>query len=184
MSTSTTSALAPGVRMEIAERLLRTARWTLWASLLAVLNALLQFVAPGKNFFIGFGVTATQSAPMAGLLVTLAAAAVLTILGEIGGRRQLWALLLALALYAGDAILITKVHDTVDWLGFLVHVVIFFLLWQSVRVISDWDALERLEAKKPSTIPAAPVEREVSTQTANDMLKDLNLEMKSTQGRK
>ncbi len=184
MPTTAVAPLAPGVRTELTQRLQRAARWATWAAILAVVNAGLQFIFPGKQFFIGFGVTAAIGAPVPALLVTLLGAAALIALGELGSRRILWALLAAIALVAGDAVLTTRVYAAPDWFGFLWHVAVVIFLVQAIRVINDWEVLERLEAKSPSTVTEGPRAKELTTREANDMMRDLNLDMKSTRGKK
>ncbi|MCI0340809.1 MAG: hypothetical protein L0216_06600 [Planctomycetales bacterium] len=151
-------------RLRIEQTFARGASEFHWIAGLAVLNSVLFWNAVGLVFIFGLGVTdvvdqhfvrAYRSGTMPrgtamtqALALDVLASAPFVAFGWFARRRQEWAFLVGMALYAADGVLLAIRAVQLDWLGVAFH---GFLL---VGIFQGWLALRSLRAAGPE--PRSP----------------------------
>ena len=110
------------------------ASWYYWVAGLSVINTLLSVFGAGIQFLFGLGITQVADAfgqqldgggKFAALIVSLVAAGVLVLFGVFANKRQTWAFVVGLPLYALDAVILLLFRD---WIGVAFHAYVIFRL--------------------------------------------------------
>lgn len=145
------------------------ASWFFWIGGLSILNTIIFFLDGSITFTVGLGVTQlidgfsyglAQNAGanenlvrIIGLVLDLAIAAIFIAAGVLGLKRQRWAIIAGMALYALDTIIFIAFKE---WLGVVFHVVALAGLWGGLNAILQ---LKKLEESSPiafASLPAMP----------------------------
>ncbi len=137
-------------KLQMAAALARikpSASWFDWIAILSVVNGAIALGNGNWNFLLGLGVTtvlnayarAGQISPTLSLAVTVVVAAFFWLMGRFAKSGQKWALILGMALYALDGILIVPYEL---WLMIAFHVYALIMLARAFGAISALEAVK------------------------------------------
>jgi hypothetical protein len=131
------------------------ANWFFWIAALSLVNSVILLLGKNWGFVIGLGITqfidaigsklAEEIGPLSkavALLADLVAAGVFVLFGVLARKRQVWAFLVGMVLYALDGLLFILVAD---WLSVAFHA---FALW---GIYGGLKAMKGLSASPPAT---------------------------------
>ena len=111
-------------------RLARSAKWFYWIAGLSLVNAF----AVKQNFGFVLGSGAVEAAPAFGLTaevaIDVAVIGGFALLGLLASRRQTWAFILGMVLYAADGALYLVVQD---YIPAIFHLIVLYALYGGVR---------------------------------------------------
>lgn len=123
----------------------RGASWFDWIAGLSVVNAVIAMAQGGIHFVVGLGITQVVTALTArggtvgvviGLVITLAAAGFFILMGHFTKQGQKWALIVGLAFYGLDALLVLVAQD---WLALAFHGYAIFMLAKAFSAINLYE---------------------------------------------
>lgn len=122
------------------------ASWFYWIAGLSLVNSIAAFLGSDWRFILGLGVTQIidlfgSQMGGAGKVVTIgldvAAAGVLILLGVFGNKRQLWAFIVGLVLFALDSVVFLIGGD---WIGVAFHAFVLYCLFRGLQACRSLNA--------------------------------------------
>jgi hypothetical protein len=136
--------------------------WFFWIAGLSIINSIVFLFGGSFMFIFGLGVTqlvdaitsslADEGGPVIGLILRVFGfgidtiiAAIFIVCGFLGRKRLLWAVIVGIALYAFDLLMLLIVGD---WVGILFHAWALWCLIRGAKAIID---LAELEKSRPGT---------------------------------
>lgn len=160
--------------------------WFFWIGGLSILNTVIFFFNGSLTFVVGLGITQlidgfsyglAQNAGanenlvrIVGLGLDIAIAALFIAAGVLGLKRQRWAIIAGMALYALDTIIFIAFKE---WLGVVFHVVALAGLWGGLNAINQ---LKKMEESSPiafASLPAMPSTPAVAPLKASNLARAL-----------
>ena len=140
------------------------ARWFFWIAGLSVVTSLISLWGGGYAFFLSLGTTqvidgfakglATElgdSVRIVGLVLDIFVAGMCALIGWFALKRQLWAFVVGLALFAVDALILLAFQV---WISFIFHALVIFWIFRGYQAARSLAALEgEIQAAAP---PAPP----------------------------
>ena len=140
------------------------ARWFFWIAGLTVVTSVLALTGAGYAFFLSLGATQFidgvakglssefgDTVRIVGLVADIAIAAVFALLGWFAYKRQLWAFLVGMAIFALDALLLLVFQV---WISFIFHAVVTYWIFRGYQAGRALAALER--NTESEAMPPAP----------------------------
>ncbi|MBC8001323.1 MAG: DUF4339 domain-containing protein [Opitutaceae bacterium] len=115
------------------------AQWFFWIAALSVINTISAFSGGSFGFVIGLGVTQAiarqavngeSSGKLIALILNLIAVGFFVFIGVFARRRQAWAFLAGMVLYALDGLIFLLVKD---WLGVGFHAFALWCIWMGFQ---------------------------------------------------
>ena len=122
------------------------ASWFYWIAGLSLINSLLSLAGTEWGFILGLGITQLfdgiggalgPAGKLVAFAMNLITASVLIVFGVLAARRQTWAFVVGMALYAMDALLFLLVLDI---LGLAFHGVALFFLYRGLAACRELNA--------------------------------------------
>ncbi|MGA2630691.1 MAG: hypothetical protein ABSG54_10810 [Terriglobia bacterium] len=146
--TVTPSQLIELQKLATAKRIQVGANWFFWIAGLSLVNSVIALAGGGTRFVLGLGITQVvdaiaQQANMGKgvpLVVDLVAAGIFVPFGLQARKRQNWAFLVGMILYALDGLLFVLVKDI---LGIGFHLFALFFIYKGMKANEQLGALER-----------------------------------------
>jgi hypothetical protein len=140
------------------------ARWFFWIAGLSVITSLISLWGGGYAFFLSLGTTqlidgfakglATElgdSVRIVALVLDIFVAGICALIGWLALKRQLWAFVVGMALFAVDALILLAFQV---WLSFIFHALVIFWIFRGYQAARSLVALEgEIQAQTP---PAPP----------------------------
>jgi hypothetical protein len=139
--------------MKAETQLKGAAGWFFWVAGLSLINSLVHLFGGNLNFAIGLGITqlidgmaaelATDFGSMiqpAAFVINAGIAGLFVLFGVLGGKKQTWAFVVGMLLYALDGLLFLLVSDYLS-VGF--HLFVLFWLFGGPRAIKKLDEIEK-----------------------------------------
>jgi hypothetical protein len=147
-------------RSDLERRIKSNVDWFFWIAGLSVINSVIFLFGGSYAFIFGLGVTqlvdaiissiADEVGPIVGLIlrvfgfgIDIVILAIFVACGYLGRKRLLWAVIVGIALYVFDILLLLIVTD---WVGILFHA---WVLWCLIRGAKAIIALAELEKSRP-----------------------------------
>jgi hypothetical protein len=140
------------------------ARWFFWIAGLTVGTSLLALTGGGYAFFLSLGATQFidgvakglshefgDTIRIVGLLADISIAGVFGLLGWFAYKRQLWAFLVGMAIFALDAMILLVFQV---WISFIFHALVTFWIFRGYQAGRALAALER--TPEGGIMPPAP----------------------------
>lgn len=140
------------------------ARWFFWIAGLSVITSLISLWGGGFAFFLSLGTTqvidgfskglATElgdSVRIVGLVLNIFVAGMFALIGWIALKRQLWAFIVGMALFAVDALILLFFQV---WISFIFHAVVIFWIFRGYQAARTLVSIER--ETQTATPPAPP----------------------------
>jgi len=135
-------------KQAMARRIQSGANWFFWIAGLSLVNSVIALAGGGTRFVLGLGITQVvgaiaQQANMGKgvpLVVDLVAAGIFVPFGLQARKRQNWAFLVGMILYALDGLLFVLVKDI---LGIGFHLFALFFIYKGMKANEQLGALER-----------------------------------------
>ncbi|HXD00367.1 MAG TPA: DUF4339 domain-containing protein [Verrucomicrobiae bacterium] len=133
------SPAADGNNLVLERRALRSARWFYWIAVLSLINTFIAASGQGVVFLVGLAVTQYIyyfSAQLGsggngvGIVLSAVVAGLFAMLGFFASKRNAWAFIVGIVLYAGDALLAMPAGD---WLSVGFHVFVLYLLFLGLK---------------------------------------------------
>jgi hypothetical protein len=156
------------------------ARWFFWIAGLTVVTSLFTLSGGGYAFFLSLGATQFidgvakglsnefgEGVRVAGLVLDIVIAGIFALLGWFAYKRQLWAFLVGMAVFAVDALILLVAQV---WISFLFHALVTYWIFRGYQA---GRALAALERSPESVMPPAPPD--FSQETAAAPVTTLNL---------
>lgn len=160
--------------------------WFFWIGGLSILNTIIFFFNGSITFTVGLGVTQiidgfsyglAQNAGanetlvrIIGLALDLAIAALFIAAGVLGIKRQRWAIIAGMALYALDTIIFVAFKE---WLGVVFHVVALAGLWGGLNAINQLKKMEESSPLAFASLPAMPAAPAVAPMKPSNLARAL-----------
>jgi len=160
--------------------------WFFWIGGMSILNTVIFFLNGSLTFVIGLGVTqlidgfsyglaqnagANQNlVRIVGFGLDIAIAALFIAAGVLGIKRQRWAIIAGMVLYALDTFIFVAFKE---WLGVVFHVVALAGLWGGLNAINQ---LKKMEESSPiafASLPAMPSTPAVAPLKASNLARAL-----------
>lgn len=139
------------------------ARWFFWIAGLSVVTSLISIWGGGYAFFLSLGATQVidgfakglaaelgDSVRIVGLVLDVLVAGMFVLIGWIALKRQLWAFVVGMALFAVDALILLAFQV---WISFIFHVVVIFWIFRGYQAARSLVALEREIQTAPPPAP-------------------------------
>jgi predicted nucleic acid-binding Zn ribbon protein len=144
-------------RLALEQRLKNGANWFFWIAGLSAINSILYATGSTTSFIFGLGVTQVVDVFVAALVQELGAGSevvrvigwganllivgFIILLGVLGRKRQRWAMILGMALYLVDALILLYFKD---YLSAVFHAYALFGLWTGFRAIKLLEEFEKV----------------------------------------
>jgi hypothetical protein len=138
------------------------ARWFFWIAGLTVVTSLFTLSGSGYVFFLSLGATQFidgvakglsnefgEGVRIAGLVLDLLIAGAFALLGWFAYRKNLWAFVVGMAIFALDALILLVAQV---WISFLFHALVTYWIFRGYQAGRALAALER----NPEVTPPAP----------------------------
>ena len=139
------------------------ARWFFWIAGLSVVTSLISLWGGAYAFFLSLGTTqvidgfakglATElgdSVRVIGLVLDIFVAGMFVLIGWIALKRQLWAFVVGMALFAVDAFILLAFQL---WISFIFHALVIFWIFRGYQAARS---LVALEGEMQAATPPAP----------------------------
>jgi hypothetical protein len=140
---------------QLQDRALSGARWFFWIAGLSLITSLVALSGSNWGFVLSLGITQVIDgiAKVSGadgvgkaiaLVLDLSIAGVFVLFGVLAGKKQLWAFILGMVLFALDALILLLVQD---WIGVAFHAYALFSIFggfQACRKFLDLQAQARI----------------------------------------
>jgi len=139
------------------------ARWFFWIAGLTVGTSLVAMFGGGYAFFLSLGATQFidgvakglskefgDSVRIAGLVLDILIAGIFALLGWFAYKRQLWAFLVGMGIFALDALILLVFQV---WISFLFHGLVTYWIFRGYQA---GRALAALERNPEGVLPPAP----------------------------
>jgi len=156
-----------GQRLQLAHRMKSGANWFFWIAALSMITSILSISGASWRFFLSLGITQFIDGFAVGLSSTVGTAglvigivldifitAIFAGLGVLAGRKQLWAFVLGMVLFALDALLLLFFFDVI---AILFHGLAIFYIFRGFQAARELVTLERADALQPPA-PPQPVQ--------------------------
>jgi hypothetical protein len=135
-------------KLALARRIQSGANWFFWIAGLSLVNSVIALAGGGTRFVLGLGITqivdaiARQANMGTGVpvVVDIIAAGIFVPFGLQARKRQNWAFLVGMILYALDGLLFMLVKDI---LGIGFHLFALFFIYKGMKANEQLGALER-----------------------------------------
>jgi hypothetical protein len=125
-------------RQEVDAGIRRGANWFYWIAILSVVNSVIGLGGSNARFIVGLGMT--DMAGAARSIVSAIAVGGVVSLGYFANKRQKWAFIAGMALYAADAAILISLQQ---WLSAAFHAFVLYLLWEGFKRIAEDEELAR-----------------------------------------
>lgn len=148
---------------DLEQRYKSGARWFFWIAGLSVITSIVSVSGAGFSFFLSLGTTqvidafakgmATElgdSIRIAGLVLDIFVAGIFALIGWIAYKRQLWAFIVGMSLFAVDALILLAFQV---WVSFIFHALVLFWMFRGYQAGRK---LLELEREIQATPPAPP----------------------------
>lgn len=172
---SATSGQSPSPldqRMRLQNRLRSGASWFYWIAALSLINGILIEVGSSINFIFGLGVTQLVDAlvfmfgqdlnsdsflvlRILGWVMILLIIVIFILFGVFAYKRQRWAFIAGIVVYALDALLILFIWEQPDLLSFAFHLIALWSLVRGFRTIGQLESLENT-MRQSGLLPPEP----------------------------
>jgi len=146
-------------KQKLLNRLRSGASWFYWIAALSVINTILIEFGSTINFIFGLGITQIIDAlvfqwgfdldPDAftvlrvfGLAITLLIVLIFVLFGVFANKRQRWAFIAGMIVYAIDALAVLFIWEQPDFLAFAFHLFVFWGLIRGLRAINQLEQLD------------------------------------------
>lgn len=142
-------------RRRLESRFKGGASWFFWVAALSIINTVIVLAGGHWGFIFGLGVTQivdgvalavadgaqgpATSAQMVGFAINLVIAGCVVLFGVLAQRRQSWAFVVGMVLYAMDGVLLLAAGD---WLGAAFHGWVLFGLANGLRALRKLSELD------------------------------------------
>lgn len=159
-------------KQKLMNRMRSGASWFYWIAALSVINTILIEFGSSINFIFGLGITQIidalvfqwgfDLAPDAftvlrvfGLAITLLIVLIFVLFGIYANKRQRWAFIAGMIVYAIDALAVLFVWEQPDFLAFAFHL---FVIWGLIRGLGAISQLEQLDdaLRQAGLLPPEP----------------------------
>jgi hypothetical protein len=139
------------------------ARWFFWIAGLTIVTSILALSNSNFSFFLSLGVTQIidgfakglaeelgDTARFVGLILDVLIAGVFVVIGWLALKRQLWAFVVGMVIFALDALVLLAFQV---WLSFIFHALVIFWIFRGYQAGRELIALESEMRARP---PAPP----------------------------
>ena len=146
-------------RLRLQSRLRNGANWFYWIAALSVINTILIEFGSTINFVFGLGITQIidalvflfgQDFPQEsfivlrifGWVITLLIILIFVLFGIFANKRQRWAFVAGIIVYALDGLAVLFVWDKPDLFAFVFHLIVIWGLVSGLRAIGQLEKLD------------------------------------------
>lgn len=142
-------------RLRNESAFLSSANWFFWIAGLSVLNTVLVLFATDWMMLVGLGVTYAgawffSDLGVLGVILTVLSTAFVAgffaLLGYFARKRQAWAFILGMVLYAFDGLIFVLFQD---WLSLAFHGYVIFSIWRGFRLLKQLAPVTADQAMPP-----------------------------------
>jgi hypothetical protein len=143
----------------LENRMLSGANWFFWIAALSIVNSVIVVMDGSWSFLAGLGMTQVidgivqgltdgsgQAAKVLAIILNIPLAGLFAVFGYLSRKRQNWAFISGMALYAFDGLIFLYVQD---WLGVGFHVFALYCIFQGLRANNK---LKEIEEERPRAI--------------------------------
>ena len=150
------------------------ANWFYWIAGLTIITSVIGLMGGGWRFFLSLGTTqlidgiargASESlgdaTKVIAFVLDIFITAAFVAFGALAHKKHLWAYVVGMVVFLLDALLSLLFSD---WLGFLVHAFVLFVMFRGYQAGREVVALERAYAQAQAAQPVAAAAPEPATQ--------------------